>query len=229
MEPDTSGTELLMSGALPVLVRRPAPTDKPHPALIMLHGWGANEGDIYELVPFVDKRVLIVAPRGPGQVNDNPRGSWKWYEWTEVGKPVPGLVDTSLEKLGQLIGQLEDLTGVAVDPTQIYIGGFSQGAAVSIMTATTYPEQIAGLIAHSGFVSPQAAERLQAGVYRGKSAFVAHGIEDQALKLPLGQAARDALIAGGVDVTYREYPIAHATSVESRQDLANWLNPRLRF
>jgi phospholipase/carboxylesterase len=229
MEPDTSGTELLTHGALTVLVRRPQASDKPHPALIMLHGWGANESDIYELVPFVDKRVLIVAARGPGKVNDSPRGAWKWYDWSEVGRPEPGLRDTSVEKLGQLIDGLEALTGVAVDPAQVYVGGFSQGAAMSLMLAATYPEKLAGIIVHSGFASPEATDRLASGVFEGKAAFVAHGIQDQGIKLYQGQHVRDVLDAGEVDLTYREYPIAHATSPESRRDLGEWLNQRLHF
>ena len=81
--PDTSGTELIEGGPLVALVRRPETADgafpaQGSPALIMIHGFGANEGDIYELVSDVDRRLLVVAPRGPMQVDDNPRGSWRW-------------------------------------------------------------------------------------------------------------------------------------------------------
>ncbi len=229
MEPDISGTELITSGALPALIRRPEPGPSAHPALIMLHGWGANESDIYELVPFVDKRVLIVAPRGPGIVSDNPRGSWKWYEWTKPARPDPGLRDVSLEKLGQLLDQLGDLSGVKVDPTQIYVGGFSQGAAMSLMLAATYPDKLAGILPHSGFISPEYAEKIAAGCFKDKNAFLAHGIEDQMLKVGLGREVREILEVGGVHVTYQEYPIAHATSPESRQDFGNWLNQHLEW
>jgi phospholipase/carboxylesterase len=212
-----------------VRVRRPEPGPAAHPVLIMLHGLGANESDIYELVPFVDRRVLIVAPRGPGQVDNSPRGSWKWYDRVEVGEPLPGLRDTSLERLNRLFDQLEELGGVPVDPTQIYMGGFSQGAITTLLTAATFPERLAGIIAHSGAISRDAAERLGSGIFRGKGAFVAHGVADDILSVNLGRKVRATLEAGGVDLTYREYPIDHSTSVESRRDLAEWLNQRLRM
>ncbi len=227
--PDTNGTELITNGALPVLVRRPQKGQGPHPALLMLHGWGANEGDIYELVPFVDKRVLIAAVRAPEAVSDDPRGSYKWYERTNVGEPQGGLLDKSLERLGQLLGQLESLTGVQIDPAQVYVGGFSQGAAMSVMAAATYPDRLAGILPHSGFINPTFRERIENGLLRGKGAFVAHGTEDQVLKVGMGQALRHSLEVGGLDVTYREFPIAHATSPDSRRALGEWLNHRLRF
>lgn len=228
--PDVSGTQLLTAGALPALVRRPQPTanQQLHPALIMMHGFGANESDIYELVPFVDKRVLIVAPRGPGIAQITARGSYKWYDWSAPGQPKPGLMDTSLEKLSQLIEQLPAVTGVEVDPHQVYIGGFSQGGMMSLAMAANFPQLLAGILPHSGFVSPDSATKLQAGAFRGKPAFVAHGTEDEVLKLEMGQRVRDVLQAGGVDLTYREYPIGHETSLESRRDLADWLNSRLK-
>lgn len=228
-EPDKSGTELITSGALPALVRAPQPSDKPHPALIMIHGRGANEGDIYELVPFVDKRVLIVAPRGPNRMSDDPRGSYSWYEWSSAGVLSPGVLDISLAGVSGLLDQLEEVGGVPVDKSQVYIGGFSQGAVMSLLVAAHQPDKLAGILPHSGVMTAPAAERFRAGAFRGKPAFVAHGLEDQILKVGLGQEIKAVLEESGVDVTYREYPIGHSTSPASRQDLGNWLNARLRF
>ncbi|HEX2911203.1 MAG TPA: alpha/beta fold hydrolase [Chloroflexia bacterium] len=228
-EPDISGTELIQGKALTALVRKPQPAQGPHPVLVMIHGWGAKESDIYELVPFVDKRVLIVAPRGPSLASDDPRGSFKWYERTEPGHPDEASIGYSTEKLGALLDELGELGQVEIDPSQIYIGGFSQGGVMALQMAATYPERLAGVISHSGFMSPSAAERLRAGVFKGKSAFVAHGTLDIVLRPNFSQQIKEILKEGGVDVTFHEYPIGHATSIESRQDLGNWLNPRLRF
>lgn len=229
--PDTSGTELINGGALTALVRRPAgevPTGG-SPALVMIHGFGANEGDIYELVPFVDKRVLVVAPRGPIKVDENPRGSWRWSVPQEDGSPDPAVLQDSASKIATLIEQLPDLTGVRLDPAQIYVGGFSQGGLMSLEMAATYPELLAGILPHSGFVSPGAEQRLWAGAFQGKPAFVAHGTRDQMLNIEKGRHIKEVLEVGGVDVTYKEYNFGHVTSPESRRNLANWLNPRLNF
>lgn len=229
--PDTSGTELIEGGPLVALVRRPA-GDSPaqgSPALVMIHGFGANEGDIYELVPFVDKRVLIVAPRGPMQVDDNPRGSWRWSVNGEDGRPDPAVLQESARKVAELIGQLTALTGVKVDPSQVYVGGFSQGGLTSLEMAAEHSDLVAGIIDHSGFVSVNAQEKLRAGSFRGKPAFIAHGTRDDRLPLEQAHLVKEVLEAGGVDVTYHEYNFGHVTSPQSRRDLADWLNPKLRF
>lgn len=227
--PDFSNTELISGGALDILVRRPQITAgiAAHPALVMLHGYGANESDIYELVPFIDKRVLIVAARGAAVAQETPRGSYKWYDWDAPGYPKPELWSQSLTRLARLISELPALTKVEVDPARIFVGGFSQGAAVSLAMAAHYPNLLAGIIAHSGFASPDTAERLRSGAFAGKSAFVAHGQNDSVLKAEMSHRAVEALKAGDVAVTYREYPIAHETSPASRHDLADWLTEHL--
>ncbi len=229
--PDTSGTELITGGALSALVRRPegGSPAKGSPALIMIHGFGANEGDIYELVSYVDKRLVVVAPRGPMKVDENPRGSWRWSVPQEDGSPDPVILADSTSKIATLIEQLTDLTGVRVDPTQVYLGGFSQGGLISMEMAATYPELLAGILPQSSFVSPGAEQKLRGGVFRGKPAFVAHGTRDQMLGIEKGRHLKEVLEAGGVDVTFKEYNFGHVTSPESRRDFANWLNPRLRF
>jgi phospholipase/carboxylesterase len=109
------------------------------------------------------------------------------------------------------------------------MGGFSQGAAMTLRMAATFPEMLAGILPHSGFVVPAVSERLQAGVFRGKGAFVAHGFYDAVLSITQGHEVREVLQVGGVDLTYREYQFAHQTSLESRRDLGDWLNKRLHF
>ncbi len=122
--PDTSGTELIEGGPLAVLVRRPQLTGpapaQGSPALVMLHGFGANEGDIYELVPFVDRRVLIAAPRGPLKVDDNPRGSWRWSVNLSDGQPDPAILDESASKLSELIEQLKAAIEKELEANEAY-------------------------------------------------------------------------------------------------------------
>lgn len=231
---DTSGTELIEGGPLVALVRRPQAAEgafpaQGSPALVMIHGFGANEGDIYELVPDVDRRVLVVAPRGPMKVDDNPRGSWRWSVNGEDGKPNPATLLESARKLAELIRQLSTLTGVKVDPTQVYVGGFSQGGLTSLEMAAEYPELLAGIIDHSGYASRNAQPKLRAGSFRGKPAFVAHGTRDEMMPVARAHEVKEILEEGGADLTYKEYNFGHVNSPESRRDLANWLNPRLRF
>lgn len=231
-EPDISGTQFIADSPLAVLIRKPQPDAgvAKVPTLLMLHGWGAKESDIYELVPFIDPRVLIVAPRAPGVAGDSERGSFKWYDRVgPQGSVDEALFDESTAKLIELIEKLDEITGLKIDREQLYMGGFSQGGIMSFHLAATIPDQLAGILPHSGFISNRDIEKLQSGAYRGKPAFVAHGEHDMVIQINKAHEAKAILEAGDVALTYREYPIAHATSPQSRQDLAEWLNDRLEF
>lgn len=230
--PDLSGTNLIEGGPLTYLLRLPVirtSTENPVPTLIMLHGRGANQGDIYELVQFVDKRVMLAAPRAPLLHSDDARGSFMWYENVQPGIAKPGSMETALEKLLKFIEELDQSAGVAVDRSQLYIGGFSQGAAMSFAAVSAYPEKFAGVIAHSGPFSDQQENRLRKANLRGKPFFVAHGTNDFLNIDEHGRRTAKVLEEIGADLTYKEYPIAHESSLESRGDLANWLNPQLKF
>ncbi|MEI6043566.1 MAG: alpha/beta fold hydrolase [Chloroflexota bacterium] len=228
--PDLTGTTLIEGEELTYLLRLPTlATAKPIPALVMLHGRGANEGDIYELVSYVDQRVLVVAPRAPLLHSEDPRGSFKWYDLDPSGRVVEDLLEASLEKLITFIEQVAQFSAVAVDPRQIYLGGFSQGAAISYALVTTRPDLVAGVIVHSSPFAPQVEARLRGARLHGKPFFVAHGLHDFLTIAEHGQRAARCLREIGADVTYHEYPFAHETSPQSRGDLAAWLNSRLSF
>ncbi|HEX4980002.1 MAG TPA: AAA family ATPase, partial [Acidimicrobiales bacterium] len=71
---------------------------------------------------------------------------------------------------------------------------FSQGAIMSLALALSEPEKVAGVLAMSGRLLPEAVERA-AGPdrLRGLPVLVQHGIHDQVLPIEHGRAARDAL------------------------------------
>jgi phospholipase/carboxylesterase len=194
------------------------------PLLFMFHGRGANEGDIFELVEYVNREVMVVAPRAPELFSDDPRGSFQWF-----ARPTPEATLTDFEKPLNLVLQLlEKLADeYPIDRKRIFFGGFSQGAALSHIAAILHPEVVTGVIAHSGFLPPSPALRANLFNTKGKPYFIAHGTGDELVGIGRAQEARTLLEAAGAVVTYKEYPIGHATSPASRRDLAEWLQVHL--
>src|SRR5215213_2541139 len=110
---------------------RPA-TGRPESALVLLHGRGADENDLFPLFDLLDpsRRMLGVAPRGPLSL---PPGGAHWYALHRVGYPDPPTFHDTLALLG---GWLEDLsvqTGIGID--HMVFGGFSQGAVMAYSLA----------------------------------------------------------------------------------------------
>lgn len=229
--PDTSDTTLVEANGLTYRLRRPKnPGPAPVPAIIMIHGYGANEGDVFELVPYFSHQLLIAAPRGPGQYSLDPRGSFKWYDMDlQTCQSKPGDQELNLAQLLASITTLPASVSLEIDPAHHFIGGFSQGAVMSLVAACARPELFAALVCHSCPYSDELAGRLRnaAAQLRGKPVFLVHGLNDFLPVAEHGRKLAGVLREIGVDLTYKEYDFAHETSPQSRQDMADWLNPRI--
>ncbi len=212
--------------ALTHLVRRPAQGDGAPPLLILLHGIGSNEDDLFGLAPPLDQRFLTVSARAP-----NPYG-WGGYAWFEIEwLPDRIVIDreqaaASRELLIRFIGEATATYGA--DPAGVYLLGFSQGAMMAGWVALSRPDLVAGAVLMSGRIPEELRDQIAAPEQlKGKPFLVVHGIHDQTLPIQNGRASRDLLQRLPVELTYREYPMAHEVSAQSLADVAAWLSARL--
>jgi phospholipase/carboxylesterase len=226
--PDLSKTVLKTNSVTPYRLRPPQGQRDKYPALIMMHGWGANEGDIFELVPFVREDVIIAAPRAPLIATDDPRGSFCWFTSSRMGKPQPHEFSDAVKLIIDFIERLEEATGFPVDREQVYVGGFSQGGAMSYLVACAHPAEIAGAIVHSGFMPTPSPIELKLEGIKGKPFIMLHGSNETVIPLERGQDSATYLKNLGAEVEFHTFPIAHETNLPSRQALADWLNKRIK-
>src|SRR5262249_35797786 len=118
------------------------------PLLLLLHGYGANEDDLFSLAPYLDERFMIVSARGP--IPLKPMS----YAWLSVGFTPQGIivnpeeVESSRRRIHKFIGEI--VNAYECDPDAVYLMGFSQGAMMSLAVALTYPGSAAGVVAMSG-------------------------------------------------------------------------------
>lgn len=191
------------------------------PALILLHGIGADEFDLLDLAGELDPRFLVVSARAPHEWG--PGFAWFSIEIADDGLRM------DLDQAEASIAALSDFVEACVrahgcDPARVYLAGFSQGAMMAAAVALARPGLAAGVVMMSG--SAEALGVLQTpGVY--PDFLVVHGTYDPVLPVSAGRAARDALTALGARVSYREYPMAHQISQASLTDVAVWLSERL--
>jgi predicted esterase len=58
---------------------------------------------------------------------------------------------------------------------------------------------------------------------------IVHGSIDPVIDVSFGRAARDELVAAGLDVTYRETPVPHTIDAAWLPDLRHEIGMALRF
>jgi len=202
-----------------------ARSEKP-PLLLLLHGVGSNEEDLFGLADHLDERFFIISARGPYTLG---YGAYAWFhvQFTADG-PVIQPEEAEKSRLA-LLGFIDEaVEAYGLDPEKVYLMGFSQGAIMSMSLALTAPEKLAGVVAMSGRTLPEILPRISPPEkLKGFPIFVVHGTADQILPINYGRDTRDILSRLPVDLTYREYPMAHHVSAESLADIAGWLKDRL--
>ncbi|HEU4487814.1 MAG TPA: phospholipase, partial [Actinomycetota bacterium] len=128
-------------------IGRPAAAE-PDGALVLFHGRGADEHDLYELFDILDpeRRLLGLSPRGPLAL---PPGGAHWYVVQRVGYPDEKSFHPTYSAVAEwLDGTLAD-AGISFGRT--VLGGFSQGAVMSYALGLGHDRpRVAGLMCLSG-------------------------------------------------------------------------------
>ncbi len=194
----------------------------PFPTLILLHGRGTNEDDLLGLVSYLDPRFMVISARAPFRFS---YGGYTWYDVLEVGSPEPQQFAESYERLIQFLADVQQ--HYPVDANQVFLLGFSMGTMMSYALALTKPKEIAGVVAHSGYIPEHPLLLFKWDELDQTGFFVAHGVHDPVIPIHFGRRAKELLSKTNADLTYREYPIAHQISEESLRDLSAWLQKRL--
>jgi phospholipase/carboxylesterase len=198
---------------------RPA-RGEPAGGLVLLHGRGVDESDLFPLLDAFDPdaRLLGATPRGPLSL---PPGGYHWYIVERVGFPHRETFMESFELLTAWLDGLAEEGGVPWERT--VIGGFSQGAVMAYALALAEGRQSpAGLLAMSGFI-PE-VEGFELDLARpGLPIAITHGSLDPIIGVEFGRAARQRLEAAGNRLLYRESPVGHGIDPAVLPDLREWL------
>jgi phospholipase/carboxylesterase len=211
------------------LARPPRTTSGPDarpPLLIQLHGVGSNERDLFSFADLLDPRFLVLSARAP-LVRGPDSFAWFDVRFLPEGFAInPDQLRASRDRILQFIA--EAVAAYGADPQRVYLLGFSQGAIMSLTTLLSSPDTLAGVVALSGRIPPEALPWSAPNeALAGAPIFLAHGRQDSVIPLSYGQNARDVLLRLPVDLTYREYDMPHTIGPHTMRDLLAWLTARL--
>ncbi|HWG08966.1 MAG TPA: phospholipase [Solirubrobacteraceae bacterium] len=205
----------------PVFRERPA-AGEPSGLLVLHHGRGTDEHDLLPLADALDpeRRLHVVTPRAPLTLP-----GWSghhWYVVPRVGYPDPETFFASYALLSDFHDELWRRTGIA--PERTVLGGFSMGCVMSYALALGADRPApAGILAFSGFIptvpgwAPRFEDRTSMRV------LLRHGSGDPVIGVEFARAAREALLGGGLDVDYGEFPGGHSIPASTLPAARRWL------
>ncbi len=188
---------------------------------MLTHGRGADEHDLHPLADALDpdRRLVAMLPRGPLRL---PPGGAHWYVVREVGRPDPATFLPTLAALGAWVDAAAAEAGVSAD--RVVLAGFSQGAVMSYATGLGAGRpRPAGIVALSGFVPEVEGWALDLEGRAGLPVAIGHGTLDPVIGIEFGRRSRALLEGAGLDVRYRESPMAHSIDPGFLDELRGWL------
>lgn len=203
------------------LVKEPLVKTDKTPLLILLHGVGSDEQDLFSLANQLPDDFLVISARAPISLGKN---SFAWYQVDfSTGKPVFNVEqqENSRAILIKFIDQIREKYAVS---GKIYLGGFSQGAIMSYSVGLTRPDLVNGIAVMSGRLLEEtkpivaAKDKLQA-----LKVFISHGTNDPILNIQYARTSVAYLKTLNINPTYKEYQEAHMINNDMLIDLAKWL------
>ncbi|MGB0176494.1 MAG: alpha/beta hydrolase [Owenweeksia sp.] len=202
------------------------PSEKP-PLLIMLHGFGSHEQDLFSMAPMLNKKFLVVSARAPLQLS---WGGFAWYEinFDQLGggkmSNIPQAKE-SVERIESFVKEAQQAYGG--DPENTWLMGFSQGCILSYAVALRTPQNFKGVLALSGYILKDITpDRFKPSDLQDLDFFVSHGTQDEVLPVEWARKSVKVLEQLNVKHQYREYPMGHGVNPQCFDDLKNWLKSR---
>lgn len=196
------------------------------PLLLLLHGVGSNERDLFSLSDVLDPRFRIVSLRAPLERGPN---SFAWFDVQFL--PSGNVINSdqlraSRDRIAQVIG--EAVAAYDTDAERVYLLGFSQGAIMSLTTALSQPALVAGIAPLSGRIPAEARPWIAPPAeLAGLPILLVHGHADTVIPLHYAHDAQRLLESLPVALTYREYDMGHEIASPALSDLLAWLTARL--
>lgn len=205
--------------------REPKTATKNPPLLILLHGYGSNEQDLFSFAEELPDDFLIISAQAPFEMG---AGAYAWFSinFDENNEKFYDLEEAaqSVEKISSFIDEIKNKYNT--NPDKTFLLGFSQGAILSYSLSLQTPNKVQHVIALSGFInealtSENIAKDIKTDYY------ISHGSVDQVIPVEWARKAPVFLTANNLQNTYSEYPVGHGVAPQNFYSFKKWIEERL--
>jgi len=205
-------------------LERPAAAGTAEPwLLVLMHGVGSNEQDLFGLANYVPPSFHVLSLRGPFTLGP---GSYAWFQFSvapDGSRTIHAAQEaTSRAAIAQTVQAAAERLGIP--PARVVLGGFSQGGIMSLSLLLTQPALLHGaMVLHSRQLPEIAPLAAPAEALQSKQLWVSHGLQDQVIPLAQAQAIRAHAQTLPLALRYSEYPGGHEIRPEELRDAMAWL------
>jgi len=206
---------------------RPSTLKENAPLLIMLHGYGSDENDLFSFANELPEELFIISLKAPYPLQ--PHGN-AWYainfdaeqnKWNDNDQ-----AKLSMELLIECIDIICETH--PVNKNNISLLGFSQGTILGMATALNYPSKIKNVIGLSGYINhdilPNNTNDLD---YSKLNFYCSHGTVDQVIPIDWARQTPVFLKSLNIKHTYSEFPVGHGVAPKNFYELRDWISTKI--
>ena len=208
-------------------VTRPSTLKENAPVLIMLHGYGSDENDLFSFASELPEELFIISVRAPYKMQPNGNA---WYEinfdadqkkWSDDEQ-----AKESRDKISNFIDEVVE--AYPINKNNITLLGFSQGTILSYAVALSYPEKIRNVVALSGYINLDTIkDNFKSNNLSKLNFYCSHGSVDQVIPVDWARRTPEILKKLNVDYIYEEFPVGHGVAPQNFFSLKAWLKNRV--
>lgn len=197
---------------------------KPERLMILLHGYGSNEQDLFSFAPEMPQNFTILCPRG---TQNSPFGGYAWYDidFTDAKKfNNHEQAQASMSKLHAFIDWA--LEEYQPENQEVWLGGFSQGCILSFGLSQLHPSVRYGLCM-SGYWPQDLLGEIPLGKGHPElEMFISHGTQDAVIPYEWAVASQKELERREIEYHFQSYPAGHGVNPQNFKDLMEWIRLR---
>lgn len=209
--------------ALHYITREPKVILDKNPVLLLLHGYGSNEEDLFSFASELPEHYFVISIRAPFDLMYN---SYAWYainfdadenKFSDLGQArasrdiIAGFIDEIIDEL-------------PIDKSKVTLIGFSQGCILSYAVALSYPEKVQRVVGMSGYLNVEmAVDDYKNNDFNTLQVFASHGTVDQVIPVEWARNSVPVLKELGIKFVYKEYPVGHGVAPQNFFDFKKWL------
>jgi phospholipase/carboxylesterase len=212
-----------MSDSLYYIKRAPKKPSENPPMLIMLHGYGSHEEDLFSFAEELPDELLILSVRAPYSMG---YGGYAWYainfDADQNKFSDTDQARTSLQSIDHLIDELKTV----FSPSKIFLLGFSQGAILSIAYSFNYPNKVNHVIALSGYLMQDLFPDEIHSEFK-TDYYISHGSVDQVIPVQWARQTPEFMKINNLSHEYSEYPVGHGVAPQNFYSFKDWIEKRL--
>lgn len=183
------------------------------PLLVLLHGYGSHEGDLFSMSPALPLGPVVASVRAP--LAESGGFAWWSLQGQAPGEPDGAAVDAAALAV---LAWLDTLSS-----TSVSLLGFSQGGAMTLQLLRHAPDRFAAAVCLSGFVATATHPGDAALALVKPPVFWGRGTQDPVI--PDAAVARTALwLPEHADATVRVYEgLGHSISTAELGEFSAFL------